>query len=157
MSMMEVIGALLIALVVVTSVAIGINSGFSKSKIVNVEQDLVLTRMHLQQLFSGSTDYTGLDNEVAIKAGVVPKSLIKGNNLKSPWGGEINLSSNNANGSFKIELSGIPRDECTQLAKFQTDAWLSVTVNGNELDSTNSVTDIVNSCSSRNTIVYEAR
>ncbi len=57
------------------------------------------------------------------------------------WGGEINLSTNDATGSFKIELSGIPQDECTQLAKFQADAWLAVGVNGNALESDNTITD----------------
>lgn len=157
MNMMEVLGALLIGLMITAATAVYMNSGFSKSKVNSLEQDVVTVRMQIQQLFSGSPDYSGLDNDTAIKAGVVPKSLIKGNSLKTPWGGEINLSTNDANGSFTIELSGIPQDECTQLAKFQTDAWLSVSVNGNLLDSDNTVADIVNSCTSNNTIAYEAR
>lgn len=157
MNMMEVLGGLLISLIVITVAAGYLNSGFSKSKVASLEQDLVTMRMQVQQLFSASSDYSGLDNETAIKAGVVPKSLIKGNNLKTPWGGEINLSTNDANGSFTIELSGIPQEECTQLANFQADAWLSVQVNGNVLDSDNTVADIVASCTSNNTIAYEAR
>ena len=157
MNMMEVLGGLLISLIVITVAAGYLNSGFSKSKVASLEQDLVTMRMQGQQLFSASSDYSGLDNETAIKAGVVPKSLIKGNNLKTPWGGEINLSTNDANGSFTIELSGIPQDECTQLTRFQTDAWLSVGVNGNTLDSDNTIADIVNSCTTTNTIAYEAR
>ncbi len=157
MNMMEVLGALLITLVVVAGAAVYLNSGFSKSKVVSLEQDIVTMRMQIQQLFSGSSDYSGLDNETAVKAGVVPKSLVKGNDLKTPWGGEINLSTNDANGSFKIELSGIPQDECTQLARFQADAWLSVEVNGNALESDNTIADIVASCTANNTIAYEAR
>lgn len=157
MNMMEVLGALLITLVVVAGAAVYLNSGFSKSKVVSLEQDLVTMRMQIQQLFSGSSDYSGLDNATAVNAGVVPKSLIKGSDLKTPWGGEINLSTNDTNASFTIELSGIPQDECTQLAKFQTDAWLSVSVNSNTLDSGSTIADIVNSCTSSNTIAYEAR
>lgn len=157
MNMMEVLGALLIGLIIIAASAVYLNSGFSKSKVASLEQDIVTVRMQIQQLFSGSSDYSGLDNDTAVKAGVVPKSLVKGNDLKTPWGGEINLTTNDANGSFKIELSGIPQDECTQLAKFQTDAWLSVEVNGNALESDNTVADIVNSCTTNNTIAYEAR
>lgn len=157
MNMMEVIGALLISLIVIAIVVGNMNSGFSKSKVASLEQDIVTMRMQIQQLFSASPDYSGLDNATAVKGGVVPKGLIKGNNLKTPWGGEINLSTNDANGSFTIELSGIPQDECTQLAKFQTDAWLSVEVNGNALESDNTVADIVDSCATNNTIAYEAR
>lgn len=157
MNMMEVLGGLLITLVVIAGAAVYLNSGFSKSKVVSLEQDIVTMRMQIQQLFSGAADYSGLDNETAIKAGIVPKNLQKGSVLKTPWGGEINLSTNDANGSFSIELSGIPQDECTQLAKFQTDAWLSVNVNGNALGSENTVADIVSSCTTSNTITYEAR
>lgn len=157
MNMMEVLGALLITLVVVAGAAVYLNSGFSKSKVVSLEQDIVTMRMQIQQLYSGSSDYTGLDSATAINAGVVPKNLVKGNDLKTPWGGEINLSTNDANGSFVISLSGIPKDECTQLAKFQTDAWLSVDVNGNTLENESTIADIVDSCTTNNTIAYEAR
>ncbi|GAB1253028.1 type 4 pilus major pilin [Desulfovibrio falkowii] len=157
MNMMEVLGALLIALVVIAGSAVYLNTGFSRSKVVSLEQDLVSMRMQIQQFFSGSSDYSGLDSETAIKAGIVPKSLIKGSSLKTPWGGEIALSTNSSNGSFTIELSGIPQEECTQLAKFQSDAWLSVEVNGNALSADNNVSDIVNNCTSVNTIAYEVR
>lgn len=157
MNSMEVLCVLLITLVVIAGAAVYLNSGFSKSKVVSLEQGIVTMRMQIQQVFSASPDYSGLDNATAIKAGVVPKSLVKGNDLKTPWGGEINLSTNDANGSFTIELSGIPQEECTQLANFQADAWLSVQVNGNVLDSDNTVADIVNSCTTTNTIAYEVR
>jgi len=157
MNMTEVIGALLIALVVIAATAVSMNSGFSKSKIVTLEQATVTMRMQIQQLFSGSSDYSGLDNPTAIKAGVVPNSLIKGSSIKTPWGGDMTLSSNSSNASFTITLSAIPQEECTQLAKFQSDAWLSVEVNGTTLSSSNTVNDIVSSCSTNNTIVYEAR
>lgn len=157
MNSMEMLCVLLVTLVVIAGAAVYLNSGFSKSKVVSLEQGIVTMRMQIQQVFSASPDYSGLDNATAIKAGVVPKSLVKGNDLKTPWGGEINLSTNDANGSFTIELSGIPQEECTQLANFQADAWLSVQVNGNVLDSDNTVADIVASCTSNNTIAYEAR
>lgn len=157
MNSMEMLCVLLVTLVVIAGAAVYLNSGFSKSKVVSLEQGIVTMRMQIQQVFSASPDYSGLDNATAIKAGVVPKSLVKGNDLKTPWGGEINLSTNDANGSFTIELSGIPQEECTQLANFQADAWLSVQVNGNVLDSDNTVADIVNSCTTTNTIAYEAR
>lgn len=157
MNSMEMLCVLLVTLVVIAGAAVYLNSGFSKSKVVSLEQGIVTMRMQIQQVFSASPDYSGLDNATAIKAGVVPKSLVKGNDLKTPWGGEINLSTNDANGSFTIELSGIPQEECTQLANFQADAWLSVQVNGNVLDSDNTVADIVSSCTSNNTIAYETR
>lgn len=157
MNMLETIGALLIGLVVLGAAAYGLNSAFSKSKVTSMQQDLVTSRMQIQQLFSGSTNYNGLTNEVAINAGVVPKSMVKGNDLKNPWGGEITLASEDANASFLISMSQIPKDECTQLARFQLDAWLSVKVNDTTVTTTDSVATVVGHCTGSNTIIYEAR
>ena len=157
MNMMEVIGALLIALIIVGGAAYGLNSAFSKSKVSSMEQDLVTMRMQTQQLFSGSTDYAGLENELAIKAGIVPKGLVKGTDLKNPWGGVITLGANAANASFTVELTEIPSDECAQLGMFQRDAWLGVTVNGAEIAKDAGVADVVANCQNTNTILYEGR
>lgn len=157
MNMMEVLGAILIGLVIIAGAAVGLNSAFSKSKVASTQQDIVTMRMQIQQLFSGSSDYSGLDNATAIKAGVVPKSFIKGNDLKNAWGGQISLSTDAANASFKISLDTIPQDECTQLAKFQPDAWLSVDVNGTAVEGTSDIATIVGACAAANTITYEAR
>lgn len=157
MNMMEVLGAILIGLVIIAGAAVGLNSAFSKSKVASTQQDIVTMRMQIQQLFSGSSDYSGLDNATAIKAGVAPKSFIKGNDLKNAWGGQISLSTDAANASFKITLDTIPQDECTQLAKFQPDAWLSVDVNGTAVESTGDIATIVGACAATNTITYEAR
>ena len=127
MNSMEVLCVLLITLVVIAGAAVYLNSGFSKSKVVSLEQGIVTMRMQIQQVFSASPDYSGLDNATAIKAGVVPKSLVKGNDLKTPWGGEINLSTNDANGSFTIELSGIPgRQKVHDLTREQRQSLLRV-------------------------------
>lgn len=157
MNMMEVLGAILIGLVIIAGAAVGLNSAFSKSKVASTQQDIVTMRMQIQQLFSGSSDYSGLDNATAIKAGVVPKSFIKGNDLKNAWGGQISLSTDAANASFKISLDTIPQDECTQLAKFQPDAWLSVDVNGAAVEGASDIATIVGACAAANTITYEAR
>lgn len=157
MNMMEVLGAILIGLVIIAGAAVGLNSAFSKSKVASTQQDIVTMRMQIQQLFSGSSDYSGLDNATAIKAGVVPKSFIKGNDLKNAWGGQITLSTDAANASFKIALDTIPQDECTQLAKFQPDAWLSVDVNGTAVEGNSDIAAIVGACAAANTITYEAR
>lgn len=157
MNMLETIGVILIALVVIAGAAYNLNSAFSKTKVASTQQDLVTTRMQIQQLFSGSTNYSGLTNEVAINASVVPKNMVKGTDLKNAWGGNITINNEDANASFTIALSQIPKDECTQLAKFQLDAWLSVKVNDTLVDATDSIASIVGNCSAKNNIVYEAR
>lgn len=157
MSMMETIGALLIALFVIGIAAVGLNSAFSKAKVSSTQQDLVMIRMQVQQLFSGATDYSGLDNATAIKAGIIPQSLLKGDDLKNRWSGDVTLAANADNASFTVALTQIPQSECTQFAMFQADAWLSIDVNGNVIDTEGNVTDAINNCEGTNTITYEAR
>ncbi|MGE4293565.1 MAG: type 4 pilus major pilin [Desulfovibrio sp.] len=159
MTLLETLGAILVGLIILAGAALGLNSAFSSSKLSETEQNLVTLRMQIQHMFSGSSDFTGLDNDLALKAGVVPKSFIKGNVMKNAFGGEITLAPVTADAAFSIELTSIPQEECTKLAKFQTDAWLGVTVNGNEIDrlSDTLVTDIVSSCEDSNTILFTAR
>lgn len=156
-AMMETIGALLIALIVIGIVAVNINSAFSKAKVSSTQQDLVTIRMQTQQLFSGATDFSGLDNAIAIKAGIIPQGLIKGDTIKNRWSGDVTLGANADNASFTIALTQIPQSECTQFALFQKDAWLGIEVNGTAIDKDGNVADIINNCDATNTITYEAR
>lgn len=157
MTMMETIGAILIVLFVIGIAAVGLNSAFSKVKVSSTQQDLVMIRMQAQQLFSGATDYSGLDNATAIKAGIIPQSLLKGDDLKNRWSGDVTIAANADNASFTIALTQIPQSECTQFALFQKDAWLSIDVNGTVIDKDGSVADAINNCEATNTITYEAR
>lgn len=149
------LGAVLIGLIVLASAASGIHSSFSKSNVANAEENLIILRMQTQQFFAG-TNYDGLDNDVAIKAGIVPESFIKGNALRNPWGGDITLTSDTSSGTFDIELTNVPQSDCTQLARFQADAWAGISVNGGEIDPSDA-TAVTNACGAVNTITYTAR
>lgn len=148
------LGGLLIGLLVLGYAASGLHSGFSKSNIASMEENLIILRMQTQQYFNGA-DYSQLSNDVAIKAGIVPEAFIKGDQLRNAWGGDITLSSANDN-TFIIEITNIPQGECTQLARFQADAWAGVAVNGGEIDSSDPAA-VANACGDTNTITYTAR
>ncbi|MDM8217343.1 type 4 pilus major pilin, partial [Desulfovibrio piger] len=128
-----IIGRLLIGLLIIGAAAIGINSAYSKINIGTTQENLVVLRMEVQKFFTGSS-YADLSNDVAINAGLVPQSFISDGTLKNAWGGDITLSGDASNGTFSIELTNIPQSECTQLARFQGDAWEGIAVNGAELD-----------------------
>lgn len=155
-TLLDVLGALVVGLLVIAGIATIINNTYSHSKLVDTEQNLIAMRMQIQQLFSGSPDYTGLDNALAIKAGMAPKNFIKGNTLGNAWGGSVNLASVPADAAFSIEFTGIPQDECTKLARFQSDAWLSVTVNSTSMRG-GTVEDAANACVEMNTLVFVTR
>lgn len=156
MSLLEIIGGLLVALVIIGGAAYGLYSAFSKNNVASTEQALVTMRMQTQQFFFG-TSYDNLDNEVALKAGLVPETLVKNDSMRNAWGGDVTFSSDSNAGTFTIELTKIPRDACTQLGRFQTDAWEGVAINGGEID-TSDVASIVNACQDGdNTLAFTAR
>jgi hypothetical protein len=156
---LEAIGSVLIALLFTAAAAVAINLGFTKIKINNLQQDVVTMRMQTQQLFANSSDYSGLDNDVAIKAGLVPKGLQKGNGIAHSFGGPVTLGANASNASFTIDLEQLPHGACVQLARFQPDAWYGITVNGSSIDPSSSLTEIIGNCvdGNGNQIVFEAR
>ena len=157
MSFLETIGAILVALIVLAGAALGLQKAFSGVKLNDTEQNLIVLRMQTQQLFSGSPGYTGLDNSMALNAGLVPKQFVKGTELVNPFGGTITLAASSDASSFTITLTGVPREESTKLATFQSDAWLGVSVNGTDVTG-GSVADIQAACSSsNNTIIFSAR
>lgn len=155
-TLLDVLGALFVGLLVIAVATRLMNTSFSNSKLSETEQNLIALRMQVQQLFSGSANYDGLDNALAIQAGIAPKVFIKGSDLGNTWGGTITLESVPADAAFSMEFTGIPQTECTKLALFQTESWLSVAVNGNSLGD-GSVTDAANACTTTNSIRFVTR
>lgn len=152
---LDSLGSILIALVVIASVAGGLYMAFSKTNVASTEQDLIVLRMQTQSFFMG-TNYDGLSNEVAIKAGIVPKGMNKGGTLRNAWGGDVTLTPDTSNGRFSIELTNIPQEECTQLSRFQSDAWQGVSVNGSAIDPSDPAA-VADACSDTNTVTYTAQ
>ena len=149
------LGGILIGLIVLAGAAGGIYSAFSKSNVASAEENLIILRMQTQQFFAG-TNYDGLDNEVAIRAGIVPESFVKGDALRNPWGGDITLTSDTSSGTFSIELTIVPQTVCTQLARFQAEAWAGISVNGGEIDPSDA-TAVPSACGAPHTNTYTAR
>ena len=149
------LGAILLSLLALGYAASGLHSGFTKSNVASMEENMIILRMQTQQFFNG-TNYEGLSNQVAIDAGIVPEAFIKGDQLRNPWGGDITLSPDVANGTFSIVITNIPQVDCAQLARFQADAWAGVAVNGGEIDASDPAA-VTNACGETNTITYTAR
>lgn len=155
MSILETVGALIVGLLLIAAAAFGLYSAFGKSNVATTEQNLVLLRMQTQQLFFG-TNYDNLDNDVAMNAGIVPKSFIKGDSMKNAWGGDITLANDADNGQFSITLDNVPQDACIQLARFQPDSWESISVNGSVVDPTD-VGAIAGACTAASSLIFTAR
>ena len=98
------LGAILLSLLALGYAASGLHSGFTKSNVASMEENMIILRMQTQQFFNG-TNYDGLSNEVAIKAGIVPEAFIKGDQLRNSWGGDITLA--NASESALNSYTGV--------------------------------------------------
>lgn len=155
-TLVDVIIGLVIGLFILAAVGKMSGKGFSASKLAETEQNLLVMRSEIQGLFSGSTDYSGLDNALVIKAGIAPKSFIKGANLVNAWGGAVTIASNSVDATWSIAFTLIPQEECTKLATFQPEAWLLVDVNGTTIEG-GDVTSVTASCSTSNTITFTTR
>jgi hypothetical protein len=153
----DAIGSYMIGLIMLAVVLTLIFTGFSGGKLTQMEQGLSTMAMQIQGLYSGSPSYTGLTNAVALKSGSVPRKLLKGDNLKTPWGGDITIATGTDTGTFTITLSDIKQEDCTKLCSYQLDMWESVQVNGTAFNSASGVTEAVNSCGTKNTIIYTSR
>lgn len=150
-----IIARLLIGLLILSAIAGSVTYGTSKLNISTTQENLITLRMQVQQFFSG-TSYGDLNNEVASNAGLVPQAFVTDSGLKNAWGGDVTLSGDASNGTFSIELTNIPRSECTQMARFQGDAWEGIDVNGTPIDS-DDVAAIANACGEINSITYTVR
>ena len=155
--MVEMSGGILLYLIMLAAAAILIYALFSNSKLAETQQGLLSMRMQIQQLYTGTTDYAGLDNALAVKAGVVPKRFQRASALVTPWGGDITLASGSDPGTFTITLAQIPQEACTKLATFQVESWSSIAVNGAAVAQGTSVASAAQSCNASNTLIYASR
>lgn len=153
----EMSGSMLLYLIMMAAAAVLVYSLMSSSKLASTNQGLMSLRLQIQQLYSGGSDYAGLDNDLALKSGLVPKSFVRGAKMQTPWGGDVVLSASSDGTSFAISLSEIPQEECTKLATSQLDSWSSVSVNGTPIEKATGASSAARSCNDSNTIVFTSR
>lgn len=155
--MSESMGSLLFYLIMIASTAALIVALLMGGKLSEMQQGVSTIRMQTQQLFTGSIDYTGFNNDLAIKSGIVPKRFRRGGNLFTPWGGAITLATGADVGTFTITLESIGQEDCAKMGTYQMDSWDSVSINGNALDKNSFVVTAGAACTTTNTIIYTSR
>lgn len=152
-----VLGAIFIGILLLSGVIQWISDGFATSRLNDVQSNLIMMQIKVQNLFSGSSSYADLDNDLLLNNEIVPASLSKGGVISNPWGGEITFGSVDNGSAFSITLTQVPRKECVNLAVFQPDAWLNVTINATEIAS-GDVAGATNACNAgSNTVIYTTR
>lgn len=149
---------ILIGVIAVAAGFILFSTTRSSGNILQFQSELVQLSSRVSSFYTGSTGYGDLSNEIAIKAGAVPKTLIKGSNIVNPWGGTVTLYPADDESSFFIDVTNIPNEECGQLAGNQANNWVSFSINNSTLSDNFSPADVTNLCSAgKNTLKFEAR
>jgi len=65
--------------IVMSAVVLGtIYMLFGTSKLSEMQQGLTAIHMQVRSLYSTSSSYAGVNNDIAIRAGAVPNKLVKG-------------------------------------------------------------------------------
>ncbi len=130
----------------------------SSGNVLQFQSEIIQLSSRVSSLYTGSTGYGDLTNEIAIKGGAVPTTLIKGDKLINAWGGTITLSPSSDESSFFIEITNIPDEECGRLAGNQVNSWISVAINNSLLNDDSSTASVIGLCNAgKNTLKYEAR
>jgi type II secretory pathway pseudopilin PulG len=100
----------------------------SRQKMNDAQTQLNTLISGTRQYFAGFGTYAGLNNDVAINAGIVPRSMIPnpGNSvLRNPWSGEVKIESTQVTSpddAFAITFRGLPNDICRNLLTINTSA-----------------------------------
>lgn len=130
----------------------------ASSNVLQFQSEVIQLSSRVSSLYTGSAGYGDLSNEIAIKGGAVPKTLIKGSNIVNAWGGTVTLYSSDDESSFFIEVTDVPDEECGRLAGNQVNNWISLSINNSILSENSSPADVINLCNAgKNTLKYEAR
>jgi type II secretory pathway pseudopilin PulG len=153
-TMTEMIVTLLLVLIAMAGIGMIAKSALTNMKIGDTETEIATLRMQIKQLYKSSADYTGLDNTIAEKAGVIPDSMLKSNGIRNSWNGNVTLVPGSDPNTFLITLESIPQTACEKLATYQSGSWKEVSVNGSSLDQDSIVSEAAGKCADTNTLAF---
>lgn len=146
---------IVIALVMVGGILVMAQRAFSSYRLMNTQNNLTMMKIEVQSLYTGSSDYSGLSNNVGISAGVFPSDMVKGATVKNAWGGQVTLAPGSDVTQFSISYSEIPQDVCLKIAQLGDD-WASIAVNGVDvMAAANRISATAGACQDgANTVVF---
>jgi type II secretory pathway pseudopilin PulG len=140
MTMMETLGVLLVGALLTVGAVMLIRMAMDSAKLSDAQKSLTALSIQVRGHFSGMRDYTGLSNALAIKAGLAPQKILRGDSLLTPWGGAITLAPA-ANATFTHSWAGLSDQVCTAMATYQVELWQSISINGTAIDPAAAVAD----------------
>jgi Tfp pilus assembly protein PilE len=158
MTLVEVMIVFAVALTMVGFAYAMYNYLSGSSETSQTQQSVAALRMGIKGIYSSQSSYTGLNNAMVINSQAAPQNLIKGNQLSSPLGGAITVSSGSGGSTFSIALAGLDQKACVFLATNQTDGWHQIQVNGTTLNKAAAVAGATAGCTDTgNTVTFISR
>lgn len=128
-SMIEMLGVLAIVGVLSVGGIAGYSKAMNKFKTNKVIDQVNMISTNVRTLFSSQRDYTGLNNTVAVNAGLVPGEMYDqkasttigaSSGITNAFGGAVKIKAVTGNASYYIYFEGIPASSC---AAFVTTDW----------------------------------
>lgn len=142
------------------------------TKVNNAIAAMQLINTKINEMYLNERSYDGLDDEIFIKSGNAPSSIVDstGKGMRSPWGA-MTLSpvadeDGNENATFTLTFNTLPDDVCQRLGNIMqgSTAWQKVTINSTSYDidddaDTSLVSTLSAACnaSNKNTMVFTAK
>ncbi len=128
-SMIEMLGVLAIVGVLSVGGIAGYSKAMNKFKTNKVIDQVNMISTNIRTLFSSQRDYTGLNNKVAVNAGLVPGEMYdqkastdvgSTSGITNAFGGDVQIHATENNAAYYIYFEGIPASSC---AAFVTTDW----------------------------------
>jgi type II secretory pathway pseudopilin PulG len=148
MAMLEVMIASIIILISISGAFVLYQMSNTTAEISTAREELGAIRGNVSRLFSQQPTYSGLDNVVAAKAGLVPSNMIvdvDAGTIVNAFGGDVTIEADDGSGAggssrgtdshYMITSAQVPREACIQLSNYNRTDWEEgVSVNGAFVD-----------------------
>lgn len=122
-SMVEMLGVLAIIGVLSAGGLAGYSKAMFKHKLNNTIDQITMIVTNVRTLYGTQGNYKGLDNEMAVKAGIIPAAMVSsdGKTLYNPFKGTVVIEaakakSDLADTAFVIQYNSLPAEACVQIA-----------------------------------------
>ncbi len=156
MTLLETVGALLIAAIVLGGSAFMLKKAIESDKVTSAQQNLSTFRLDIKNLYKGEPDFAGLTTSIAVTNKVVPDGMLKSSgDVRNVWNGDVAVAAGTDPTTFTITHNNVPEYACVKMATFQAESWEAITVNGVEItQGSGMVAAISEQLAETNTIVF---
>ena len=122
-SMIEMLGVLAIVGVLSVGGIAGYSKAMNKFKTNKLIDQVNMMSTNIRTLYSSQRNYTGLNNEIGIKTGIVPAEMFSPTDtnyvITNAFGGTVlvkaSATSGDENGAYVIAVDGVPAASCISI------------------------------------------